>query len=170
MVSVLYICSKILYFLTLLLKDKIGVFRRFSSCIKSKATLGILFIALMEPNISQLSFNCFLQLKLYFSFQFTNTLNLIACTLTLYLIIFYTIALYPLSLSLGWRSFASQLLVRSKYSTRSFWSEGCYFCCRAILKSFAHAFLIDNYQIQLGCIIAIDGLILIIFFINRRTF
>lgn len=166
----MYVGSKILYFLVYLIREKADILSRLESCLRNKTKFIAFIIALMEPNISQLSFNCFMQIKFYFRFRAMNSLDLIACVSTLYLIIFYTIALYPLSYALGYKTSANQLLIRSKYKARSFFSEGYYFCFRAVIKGFIHSFFLENYQIQIGALITVDILILLTVVASRKTF
>ena len=121
-IVMMYVGSKILYFLVYLIREKADILSRLESCLRNKTKFIVFIIALMEPNLSQLSFNCFMQIKFYFRFHSMNSVDLIACVSTLYMIIFYTIALYPLSYALGYKTSANQLLIRSKYKARNFFS------------------------------------------------
>lgn len=142
-VMVLVYCgSKLLHLLVYSIRDKADIVGKAQSCLKNKTKLLIFVIAFIEPNISQLSFNCFMQMKFFFRFNIFNSVNLILCVITLYAIIFYTIVVYPLSYAFGCKTLAKQLLVRSKFGMRSFISEGYYFCIRAIIKGFIHSFFI----------------------------
>lgn len=105
-VILLYCGSKLLHLMVYSIRDKAALLGKTESCLNNKTKLLIFVIAFIEPNISQLSFNCFMQMKFFFRFNIFNTVNLIACVITLYAIIFYTIVVYPLSYALGCKKLA----------------------------------------------------------------
>lgn len=148
-----------------------------------------LVASLIEANITQLAFMCFLQLKLQGSWGFRNKANFSAMYTVLFVLVAYCVVFYSYVYNLGWRSgslskkkksaasseakysilrknnFQSILLTRSDptiCSVRPYVYESICIHSRNFLRSLVHALFLANYSVQIGSLFLTDVLSILV--------
>lgn len=97
------------------------------------------------------SFSIFVQLQPSMTnfFKFSNKVNLCAAVISLFLLILYSLLFYVIVSKYEKKKYAKNLLITSKYTTKSFILESFCRVTRNLIRGFFHGFFISNYKLQI---------------------
>lgn len=113
-------------------------------------------------NLTKLSFNCFVQLLLPSFFFFEDKINLFVSLLFLFIIIIYSHFFYLYIFENEKVKYSGVLLSKTTPKFKSFWFESLFVLVRNLLRGFIHAFLINNYQVQIFLLSLSDAFFLVL--------
>lgn len=108
-----------------------------------------LITALIEVNISMLTFDCGIQLIIPHFHTFFNKLNILTTILALFVILFYAVVFYPIIYRFERRKNAETILTHTKYGQRSFLLESFCFLLRNFIRSLIQSTFMLWYSAQL---------------------
>ena len=114
-VLVVFSFMKILQIILHVLPQRWALFRYASLQLRKQNTIVILLVSLIETSVSEGTVFCFSQLTDFFSLQWIDKASLIGCTLSLYILLAYSLCFYLLSSRYCLRA-VRQLLYFSKAS------------------------------------------------------
>ena len=118
--ALIFLFLRILLFVLHVLHQSCKAFQKVYFNFKTSLVWWSLLVMIAEPNVMQLTFDCFIQLLLPGHFSFANKLNLLACISVFFVLLFYCFAVYPLCFRYCKKKHAEIFLVRTKPRLGSF--------------------------------------------------
>lgn len=125
---------------------------------------------LIEPNIAILTFYSTSQWLANGYFSIDNKLNIITCTLFLFVTLIYSTSFYPLIYLSEKKSSAESLLCHSKYHLKSYYLESFCFLLRSFIRGCIQGIGFQSYYYQLIALCISDLFFVLITIVFKDKF
>lgn len=130
------------------MKEKFLPFKKIYKKLSRASVWWILPIMILEPNVKSLAFNSFVQMgqSMLGYYNYMNKLNFCVTCTVLFVILFYSLALYLVVFSHTKKSYSKILLNFTKYKASSFFFESFTRIFRDLLNAFFQAYFLFDYK------------------------
>jgi hypothetical protein len=160
----LFVGLNTLRLLFYLLKHKVPFCGKLHFAFSRVGVWWALSCMILEPNIRSLAFSSFLQMSppMLGYFGYANKLNFCAASISMFVVLLYSLAFYLLAYRLAGKSYAKMLLSCTKFKPSSFFFESFTRLMRNFINAFFHGYFMFEYRRQIVGLMSAQALFILV--------
>lgn len=121
-------------------------------------------MAVMEPNIAQVTFFGLIQMNSFYSFNSIGKLNLVVTTILIFVVVFYSFAIFLVIRTVNKQKNFRHVfeISKSRFRVRGIMLETSLRGLRSFSQALVHGAFINSNQIQLGGLLLVDVILVVL--------